>query len=415
MDMPLNFGTIPCSIVINNEVKLMRVLLITDNHTPEGGAEKYFFALKEILKTQQNIEVYSLGFGPQSAAGKDYLVLKGGNSNFSKLLWRMFFHPIKFWQIRRYIKKINPDVIHLHNVKKYTISLLKAVQGQCHVVQTIHDYSLVCPTAWNLHSNLSPCPTGLTSSCKWEHKRDWNKLIYFALLYCLKRRQSLTRKTVNHFLVPSPLLQKNLLSQNFKNIHFLPNFKKENASYHFEKIQPNHFLYLGQLAPHKGVDILINEFHLAYQKNKNLILKIAGKGPQEEALKNQVKNLKLENNIFFLGWTNEIEKLITETVALIFPSIGLEPYPTVLIEAMSYARAIIGSDRGPTSWMVDANKTGLLFDPLKKGELANCMLSLADNISYAEELGKNGFKKFQTFPNNDQIVKEILSVYKNTH
>lgn len=387
-----------------------RVLLITDHHAPTGGAEKYFFTLKEILKKQPNLEVFSLGFGDKSLTGEDFCVIKGGDSNLSKLAWRMFFNPIKFWQLRRYIRKINPDVIHLHNVKKYTISLFKAVRGY-RVIQTIHDYSLVCPTAWNLHQDMTPCSTGLTQQCFWQHKRNLNSLIYSAMVFYFKRRQFLTKNTVKQLLSPSPLLADTLTQQKFTSVTVLPNFKKENSVVNFDAMKPNHFLYLGQLGAHKGVDILIQEFHHAFLQNPHLMLKIAGTGPQTEFLKNQVRELGLEKNIVFLGWTNDIESLLNECTALVFPSIGLEPAPTVLVEAMSAARAVIGSRRGPTTWLVEENKTGLLFDPLKKGELANCLLTLANDFTLAQTLGKNGLQKFQQLPGNAEIINRMLEIY----
>jgi len=40
----------------------MKVLMITDTHDPRrGGAEKYFFRLKNALN-KEGIQVYSLGF-----------------------------------------------------------------------------------------------------------------------------------------------------------------------------------------------------------------------------------------------------------------------------------------------------------------------------------------------------------------
>src|SRR5687768_4733870 len=127
----------------------MRILLITDNHTPSGGAEHYFFDLKNRLKNLSGFEIFSLGFGPKEEKGADFLVLKSLNSNMSKFIWRILFHPFIYLKLRNYIRKIKPDVIHLHNTKQYTISLLKAIKPYP-VVQTIHDYSYICPTAQNI-------------------------------------------------------------------------------------------------------------------------------------------------------------------------------------------------------------------------------------------------------------------------
>src|SRR5579862_4716238 len=158
----------------------MKILLITDHHSPQGGgAEKQFFALKELLKNQPDITVWSLGFGPQATSGDDFIVLKETRSKALRQLWRMLVHPIKYWQLRHWIKKINPDLIHLHNIKKYTPALLKAVQDRP-TIQTVHDFSPICPTQWNVHKNLTPCKTGFSLRCFWQHRREYRLISYLA-------------------------------------------------------------------------------------------------------------------------------------------------------------------------------------------------------------------------------------------
>jgi glycosyltransferase involved in cell wall biosynthesis len=124
-----------------------------------------------------------------------------------------------------------------------------------------------------------------------------------------------------------------------------------------------------------------------------------------------VIDLKLENNILFLGWVNP-EELYAECTALIFPSIGLESFGLVITEAMSQARAVIGSHRGPTAWLVEENKTGLLFDPLKEGDLAAKILKLADNRKLAEDYGRQAAEKIKGFLSNEDIINKMLILYK---
>jgi glycosyltransferase involved in cell wall biosynthesis len=390
----------------------MKILLITDNHNPDGGgAEKYFFILKSELQKHPEINTISLGFGPEARIEADAIVLQETPSTMMRLFWRMFFNRKKYHELRAAIEKINPDVIHLHNVKKYTVSLLKAVQGY-KVIQTVHDYGTICPTGWNLHNDLKPCPTGLRLACCWQHKRNMNSVMYLGLLFAFFRMKTLLKKVSSKFIAPSPLLADYLKINNFNAPSYLPPFRKQNNSIDFQKMQPLHFLYVGQLGKHKGVDMLIDEFYLACQQNKILVLKIVGKGSEEQALKQKVSELKLEKNIFFIGWTNP-DALYEECSAVIFPSIGLESFGLVLTEAMNYGRAIIGSDRGPTAWLVENDKTGLLYDPLKKGDLAGKILELAANIQRAEMYGRAGFEKLQTFMNNEQITDEMIKIYKS--
>jgi glycosyltransferase involved in cell wall biosynthesis len=390
---------------------IYKVLLITDNLSPNGGgAEKYFFTLKNELEKHSEVAVYTLGFGFEDKITENSVIIKETTVQSLRYFWRLFFNPLKYLQIRRALKKINPDIIHLHNVKKYTISLLMAVRPY-KVVQTVHDYTSICPTGWNLHKNLQPCATGLTAACVWQHQRDINRLVYLAMLFGFVRMRSLLKKSVKKFIAPSPLLVEYLKKNNFNDSQYLPPFRPPATATSFESMRQHHFLYVGQLGKHKGVDALIEEFALACQTNPNLCLNIAGSRDRENFLREKVAALGVTKNINFLGWVNP-EELYQETMAVIFPSIGLESFGLVLTEAMQHGRPVIGSNRGPTAWLIEHEKTGLLYDPLKKGDLATKILTLAENNSLIERYGRNAFEKYNTLMGNEEIIKNHLAIYE---
>ncbi|MCD6039903.1 MAG: hypothetical protein K0S27_1303 [Gammaproteobacteria bacterium] len=389
----------------------MKILLITDHHSPcGGGAEKHFFTLKELLKNQSNTEVFSLGFGSEPMIGDDFIILKETSSKILRQWWRMFLNPTKYWQLRRIIKRIHPDIIHLHNIKKYTPALLKATQGYP-ILQTVHDFGSLCPTQWNVHQDLQPCQTGWSFRCVWQHRRNYSFIAYLALLLSFIRMKKLLKKSVTQFIAPSPLLTHYLEKNHFHPATFIFPF---NVPYILTHSQPkrNHFLYLGQLEKQKGIFILLQEFYYALQKNPDLILTIAGNGSQEKILKEKARQFNIENNIHFLNWQKNPFELYENCSAIIFPSLGLESFGLVIIEAMAQARAVIGSNRGPTPWLVEHEKTGLLFDPLKKGDLATQLLKLSESPVLAETLGKNAFEKANKFPKNSEILAQIMAKYR---
>lgn len=390
----------------------MKILLITDHHSPQGGgAEKQFFTLKELLKKQTNLTVYSLGFSSQKVQGDDFIVLKETSSKILRQIWRMFINPIKYLQLRQCIKKINPDVIHLHNIKKYTPTLLKAIQDYP-AIQTVHDFSLICPTQWNIHKNGQPCKTGFSLHCFWQHRREYGTLAYLALVFSFLRMRRLVKKSVHHFIAPSPVLAHYLEKQQFQKTQFIFPFLSENSSINQKKSQQGHFLYLGQLEQQKGIHFLLDEFYLAMQKNNFLRLTIAGRGSQKNNLKEKIKRWHLEDKVRLIDWCNDPKELYEQCCAVIFPSIGLESFGLVITEAMAHARPVIGSNRGPTAWLVEHEKTGLLFDPLLKGDLAAKMLELSYYpLTLLHALGKNAAEKFSTFSHNVDTLKEIIAIY----
>jgi glycosyltransferase involved in cell wall biosynthesis len=389
----------------------MRILLITDNHTPTGGAEHYFFDLKDRLKHVPGLDVYSLGFGPTEMAGDDFYILKELRSHIPKLIWRFLLHPIVYIKLRREINKIRPDVIHIHNVKQYPVSVLWAVKPYS-VVQTIHDYGVICPTAHNLHKDHQPCSTGLRMACFWQHQVKYNRFIYLALVCSFFMLRNRLRKTVKKFFAPSPLLVEYLKKNNFDDATYIPPFKKEKNHYSFDKMNPHHFLFAGNLGTHKGVHVLIKEFALAVQKNERLTLTMLGMGPEGKSLRKKVVKLGLEKHIFFSGWKENMAPFYEKCAAVIFPSLWVEAFGLVITEAMSHARPVIGSDRGSPPWLIEDQHTGLIFNPLREGDLAEKILTLAGNVEKIKRLGQNGFKKLTSFINNEETVNKIVSLYQ---
>ncbi len=389
----------------------MRILLITDNHSRSGGAEHYFFDLKQRLKQVPGLDVYSIGFGPTAMQGEDFFVLKGVRSKAARLFWQIFFHPIIYFKLRQQLKKIKPDIIHLHNVKQYTPSLLHAIKPYP-VVQTIHDYGAVCPIAHNLHKDHQPCPTGLRRQCFWQHQVKYPLFIYLALTIAFFKLRKQLKKSVKKFFAPSPLLVDYLKKNQFHDANYIAPFKNENNAYAFDKINPYHFFFAGNLGTHKGIYTLVDEFAHALQQNNQLTLTIAGTGQEEARLRQRITALGLEKNIFISGWQNNLDQAYETCAAVIFPSLWMEAFGLVITEAMSHARPVIGSNRGSPVWLIDDQQTGLIFDPLKKGDLADKILTIAGHIGLVKKLGENGYNKLQKFSKNEDVLREIIGLYK---
>jgi glycosyltransferase involved in cell wall biosynthesis len=391
----------------------MRILLLTDNHAPTGGAEKYFFALKEKLKLQADLTIFSLGFGQCASNGTDYSVLPATRSKWSKLFWQIFRHRRTYQQLRQHIQQFQPDVIHLHNIKQHSAAIFTAVTGYP-VVQTIHDYSIVCPAALNLHQNLQACKTGFKRSCFWEHQLKFNRLIYLGLVFSFIVMRKRLRKTIDHFIPVSPLLADYMRAQALQPVTYIPPFKPEIINSANIAPQHGHFLYAGHLGAHKGTQLLIAEFAIACTDNPHLHLTIAGSGVNEKELHELAAQHRVTHQITFAGWLDNLDLLYQSHFAVIAPSIVMEAFGLIITEAMSHQRPVIGSNRGSIPWLIDDQQTGLIFDPATPGDLAAKMLQLAADPALAQRLGKNGYKKMQQFIDNDTALQQIISLYKTT-
>lgn len=104
------------------------------------------------------------------------------------------------------------------------------------------------------------------------------------------------------------------------------------------------FLTVGRFTPlHKGIDLLIEAFHLFAQKNHDWMLDIVGEGKEEPKYKALISKYKLEDRVTIHPFTNQIQNYYSNAQVYVLSS-RWEGMPLVLVEAMSHGLPIITSN-----------------------------------------------------------------------
>lgn len=104
------------------------------------------------------------------------------------------------------------------------------------------------------------------------------------------------------------------------------------------------FLAIGRFTPlHKGIDLLIEAFHLFSQKNNDWNLDIIGEGIEEHKYKSLISKYKLGDRITIHPFTNQIQDYYSNAQVYVLSS-RWEGMPLVLVEAMSHGLPIVTSD-----------------------------------------------------------------------
>jgi glycosyltransferase involved in cell wall biosynthesis len=120
------------------------------------------------------------------------------------------------------------------------------------------------------------------------------------------------------------------------------------------------FLFVGSLVSHKGLRTLMEAWE--WYGNTKASLQIVGKGPMQDELTEWAKK---QGNVVVHGplYGETLEHQYAEADTLIFPSICIENYPTVIIEARNAGLYIIASDTGGTKETFVKEKEGVLVEP----------------------------------------------------
>lgn len=182
-----------------------------------------------------------------------------------------------------------------------------------------------------------------------------------------------------------------------------------------ERFKTKFFLFLGVLRYYKGLSILIDAM-----KNTNLMLVIAGAGPEELKLHAQAKRLNL-TNIVFLGRVSEEDKisLLSTCHAVICPShLRAEAFGINLLEGLMYGKPLISTELGTgTSFVNKHNVSGLVVPPARADLLREAMLKLYNDSALYNRLKQGAAQHFtDTFLAHNmgehylQKYKEILRI-----
>jgi len=130
-------------------------------------------------------------------------------------------------------------------------------------------------------------------------------------------------------------------------------------------------LYAGRLTKEKGVELLSQAFLAGRARDPRLHLVLAGGGPEEEWLREQ-----LGEHATFLGWLEgeALARAYASSDAFLFAS-RTDTFGQVILEAQTSGLPVVAVDEGGPTSLIEDGETGLLA-PADAGALADALLTL---------------------------------------
>ncbi|EGJ30480.1 MULTISPECIES: glycosyltransferase family 4 protein [Moorena] len=179
---------------------------------------------------------------------------------------------------------------------------------------------------------------------------------------------------------------------------------------------PNRILYVGQVAEHKGVHVLIQALgQLRKQYNlQNLKLTLAGPclSPTYRArLEELIAKCSLGDAVVWLGSMERsaLPEVYAQNSILVFPSVWEEPMGIVILEAMTAGLAVVASRTGGVAELIDDGTSGLLFQPGDVKDCAEKVGRLFDHPGLLANLSQNARRTAKTRFQFSQVLDRISS------
>ncbi len=168
------------------------------------------------------------------------------------------------------------------------------------------------------------------------------------------------------------------------------------------------------LAPKYGIKYLIKAFAIFLKEIPDAELCIAGEGIQKKELISLARNLGIINKVRFFGYINpnKIPEFLSHLDVFCMPSIKeSESFGVAALEAQACGVPVIASAIGGLHETIIDKKTGYLIPPKDPAAIAEKILFLCQNPKIRLSMSESGVlfvKKYYNWLNN---IKKIEKVY----
>lgn len=169
---------------------------------------------------------------------------------------------------------------------------------------------------------------------------------------------------------------------------------------------------IGSLLPEKRWDRLLWIAAELKKKRVDCAIRIAGEGPLRPALVEQAEQYGVGNLVEFLGYRNDIDKLLADSTFLVHTA-DREGCPNVVMEAMACGRPVIATDSGDIRFLVEDGRTGFVFPKEDSSVALERIITLARNCELMTTMGAAARAKAEKEFGLERLVAETLQAYRD--
>ena len=159
----------------------------------------------------------------------------------------------------------------------------------------------------------------------------------------------------------------------------------------------------------KRYDVMLDAFRLFVQKHPDYVLKLYGRGNDEELIKTWVQERDLSHCVKFMGLTTQ-PMVDTCRDGMFLITSDFEGISNALLEAMACGLPCVSTDHTPggARLLIQDHENGLLCPIGDAQSLANAMCEFAENPELAQKCGENARNVVTRF-----APEKIIDLWEN--
>ena len=381
-------------------------VLQVHNFYRQAGGEDAVLANEEKLLTRRGHQVF------QYSLHNDTIPAMAQFQVAAQTLW----NANAYRAVRQRIQKHGIAIVHVHNTfPLISPSVYYAASAEkVPVVQTLHNYRLLCPAA-TFYRDGSPCEDCLGKQFPWPAivHRCYRKSIpasgMASLMLAAHRSAHTYSSKVNAYITFNRFSRDKFIAGGIpaERIHIKPNFVPDDPG--IGSGQGGYALFAGRLTAEKGIGTLLKAWALL---GAPVNLKIAGDGPLRAAVQSfAARNPRVE----YLGQCSRphVNELMRNAAMLVLPSEWYEGSPMSLIEAMACGTPVLASKIGGLPETVVAGENGLLFPSADVKALA---AAVDQSFAEPDQLSRMRYSTRQYYETNfapSANYRQLLAIYKS--
>jgi glycosyltransferase involved in cell wall biosynthesis len=379
----------------------VKILLVHNSYQQLGGEDQVFAAELELLASHgHQVVLYTAHNDAVRELSKLSLAVR---TSWSRTAYR---------QMRAVLQHERPQIVHVHNTLPLLSPAIYYAAGAAGVpvVQTLHNYRLLCPNALLLREEgicedclgrRVPWP-GVVHAC---YRQSRGATTAVAVMLSVHRLLGTWTRRVNQYIALTEFMRQKFIAGGFpaEQIAVKPNFVAPDPG--MGDHGSCYALFVGRLSPEKGIRTLLRAWQ---HVERRLPLKIVGDGPLQDLAHGSPPGVE------WLGRQSheQVVALMRQALVLVFPAEWYEGFPLTIAEALATGLPVVASRLGAMAEIVQSNRTGLLFTP---GNAIDLAVTVEWAVSHPNEIAEMGrrareeFKTKYTAERNYQLLRDIYN------
>lgn len=380
----------------------MRVLVVHNRYRNTGGEDTVFHAEVSAMR-KRGIEVLTQEFSNRDIpAGLDL-------TGQARLAARTVWSREAARTIGTTVAAQRIDITHFHNTFPLVspAAYRAAREAGSAVVQTLHNFRPICANALLLRDGR-PCEECVGRRLGWPgvlhgcYQGSRAKTATIVAMQSVHRVARTWQREVDRYIALTQFQRDRFVAAGFPpdRIVVRPNFVDFDVPPEPEVRRG--VLFVGQLAEHKGLRVLLDAWERLPPPECGLT--IVGDGPMRAELEGRATSLP---SVRLTGQLDppQVHRLMRDAELLVLPSLWYEGLPMVMLEAFACGTPVVASRIGALPEFVEDGRTGFLFTPGDADELA-------ERIRDALEAGpalRNAVDAHEF--DVDQAMEQLLGIY----